>query len=71
MAAVRKEYDEFLAAYGNVVFDNAHSTWGHIKIDDWTKESGENRSWSFFLQRVPFYGVTLEDRLSQIERQIH
>jgi hypothetical protein len=70
MAAVRKEYDQFLSEYGNVVFANSHDSWGHIKIDDWTEESGENRPWSFFLQRVPFYGSTMEQKLSQMEKQI-
>jgi len=71
VAAVRAEYDEFLATYGNVVFTNSPGTWGYIKVDDWTSEGGSNRPWSFFLQRVPFYGVTLEDKLLRTEKQLH
>lgn len=69
VAAVRWEYDQFLSEYGLRVFANAPNTWGHIKIDDWTTESGEDRPWSFFLQKVPFYGSTIEEKLSRMERQ--
>lgn len=71
VAAVRAEYDEFLATYGNAVFTNSPGTWGYIKVDDWTSESSINRPWSFFLRRVPFYGITLEDKLSRTEKQAH
>jgi hypothetical protein len=70
VAAVRDEYDQFLSEYGNAVFANSHDSWGHVRIDDWTEESGENRPWSFFLQRVPFYGTTMDQKLSQMEKQI-
>ncbi len=69
LTAVRKEYEQFRLEHGNVVFENNHDTWGYIKVDDWTKESGENRPWSFFLQDVHFYGVSMDEKLSSMERQ--
>ncbi len=69
LTAVRKEYDDFLSAYGQAVFENSYNKWGYIKIDDWTKENGAFRPWRFFLQDVPFYGNTMEQKLSAMERQ--
>ena len=70
IAAGRNEYEQFLCEYGNVVFDNSYNTWGRIPTRDWTGESSEYRPWSFFLQRVRFYGIAMGDKLSRMERQI-
>ncbi len=70
IGTARREYDEFLAEYGSTVFENSPSEWGHIPTSDWTKEPGERRSWSFFLQTVPFYGVTMNDKLTHMEKQV-
>ncbi len=43
IAAVRREYDDFLSTYGTVVFENSTDKPGHIRIADWTRESGEFR----------------------------
>jgi hypothetical protein len=70
IAAARKEYTQFLDEYGNTVFDNSPNAWGHIRILDWTEAHSEHRPWSFFLQNVPFYAITMEEKLAQIEKQI-
>ncbi len=69
VAAARREYDEFLSEYGEVVFEKPTEGWPMAPPKDWTRESLEHRPWRFFLQDVPFYGTTMEERLAEIERQ--
>ncbi len=69
VAAARREYDQFLAEYGNVVFGNPTGAYVMASPKDWTQESTEHRPWRFFLQDVPFYGITMEKRLAELERQ--
>ncbi len=69
VAAARREYDEFLAEYGDVVFENPTGAYVMASPKDWTLESTEHRPWRFFLQEVPFYGITMEKSLAEIERQ--
>ncbi len=69
VAAARHEYEEFLSEYGDVVFEKPAEGWPMAPPKDWTRESLEHRPWRFFLQEVPFYGITMEKRLAEIERQ--
>ncbi len=68
-AATRSEYEQFLTQYGDVVPEMPSETWPLASAKDWTQESTENRPWRFFLQQVPFYGVTMQDKLAQLEKQ--
>jgi hypothetical protein len=69
IAAVRSEYDQFLAKYGNVVREHEAGDWLVPPVRDWTQEKAEGRPWRFFLQEVPFYGITMEKKLSELEQQ--
>lgn len=67
--AVRKDYDDFVARYGDVIRDDSHSSAKQIQ-DEYglPKWDGRPKPWRFFLD-LPWYGLSTAQRLAQLEEK--
>ena len=67
--ALRKDYDDFVARYGDIIRDDSHSSAKQIQ-DEYglTKWDDRPKPWRFFLD-LPWYGMSTEQRLARLEEK--